>query len=348
MIGQMMNSDMREPRSADFWKSAGDSDVDCYLCGHLCHISPGRRGVCGVRENREGVLYSLIYGQAVAENADPIEKKPLYHFLPGTLSYSIATPGCNFRCGFCQNWQISQARDGLDKFPKSYVEPSEIVAGAADARCASIAYTYTEPTIYMEYALDVARPAKDAGIKNVFVTNGYESPEAIEAMTGLIDAANIDLKSFSDEFYRSQCGARLEPVLDSIRGMHEAGIHVEITTLVVTGQNDSKEELEQIASFIAGVSPDIPWHISRFHPDYQTLDSSPTPLETLERTAEIGEDKGLKFIYVGNVRDTDRMNTRCPECGEIVLRRAIMTLMGDNVRDGACGACGAKLPIVFE
>jgi pyruvate formate lyase activating enzyme len=200
----------------------------------------------------------------------------------------------------------------------------------------------------MEYALEIARLAKDAGIKNAFVTNGYESPEAIEAMTGLIDAANIDLKSFSDEFYKSQCGARLEPVLDSIRGMHEAGIHVEITTLVVTGQNDSEKELEQIASFIAGISVDIPWHISRFHPDYKALDSAATPLGILQRAAEIGEDKGLKFIYVGNVRDTDRMNTRCPSCGEVVLRRAIMTVMGSNIKDGACGSCGAKLPMIFE
>jgi pyruvate formate lyase activating enzyme len=343
-----MRADTRRPKRADFWKPGDDSKAECFLCSHRCRISEGKRGVCGVRENREGVLYSLIYGQVIAENADPIEKKPLYHFLPGTLSYSIATPGCNFRCGFCQNWQISQARDGLDRFPKTYIEPEDILSGARDARCASIAYTYTEPTIYMEYALDVARLARDAGIRNVFVTNGYESPEAIEAMTGLIDAANIDLKSFSDKFYKSQCGARLEPVLDSIRGMHEAGIHVEITTLVVTGQNDSEDELDKIAAFIAGVSSDIPWHISRFHPDYQTLDSTATPLGTLERAAQIGADKGLKFIYVGNVRDTNRMNTHCPACGETVLRRGIMTLLGTSIKDGACGACGTKLPIIFE
>ena len=342
-----MTTEQREPKRADFWAPTEDSKVDCYLCEHRCRIFDGKRGICGVRENRDGALYSLIYAQVVAENADPIEKKPLYHFLPGTLSYSIATPGCNFRCGFCQNWQISQAQDGLDKFPKTYVEPSQVVAGAVDARCASIAYTYTEPTIYMEYALDTARLAKEAGLKNVFVTNGYETPEAVEAMIGLIDAANVDLKSFSDEFYKSQCGARLEPVLDTIRAMHAAGIHVEITTLIVTGQNQSEEELEQIAGFIAGISPDIAWHISRFHPDHKALDSSPTPLGILERAAQIGEAKGLKYIYVGNVRGGERMNTCCPECGEVVLRRAVMTLMGDNLRDGACGACGAKLPIVF-
>lgn len=342
-----MSATGRGPRRADFWESVEDSKAQCYLCSHRCLVSDGKRGICGVRENRSGVLYSLIYGQVIAENADPIEKKPLYHFLPGTLSYSIATPGCNFRCGFCQNWRISQARDALESFPKTYVEPGDVVKGALRTGCASVAYTYTEPTIYMEYALDVARLAKDSGLKNVFVTNGYESPEAIEAMTDLIDAANVDLKSFSDEFYKSQCGGRLQPVLDSIRGMHEAGIHVEVTTLVVTGQNDSEEELERIASFIAGVSPDIAWHISRFHPDYQTLDSTPTPLDTLERAAEIGESAGLRFIYVGNVRGTDRTNTRCPECGEVVLQRALMSLLSENVKDGACGSCGAKLPIVF-
>ncbi|NQU07102.1 MAG: AmmeMemoRadiSam system radical SAM enzyme [Candidatus Abyssubacteria bacterium] len=343
-----MISAKRTPHRADFWKAAENSEVDCFLCSHRCHISSGKRGVCGVRENREGVFYTLVYGRLIAENADPIEKKPLYHFLPGTLSYSIATPGCNFSCGFCQNWQISQARGNLEKFPDTFVDPGEVVKGALKTKCASIAYTYTEPTIYMEYALDVARLAKEAGLKNVFVTNGYETPEAVQAMRGLIDAANIDLKSFSDEFYRSSCGGRLEPVLDSIRAMREAGIHVEVTTLLVTGQNDSAEELERIASFLAGVSPDIPWHISRFHPDYQALDNIPTPISALERAVSIGESKGIRFIYVGNVAQTDRLNTRCPKCGEVVLRRAVMTLTAENIRDGACGACGERLPIIFK
>jgi pyruvate formate lyase activating enzyme len=295
-----------------------------------------------------GALHTLVYGRLIAENADPIEKKPLYHFLPGSLSYSIATPGCNFRCGFCQNWQISQARGHLERFPQILVEPERVVDGAIRTKCASIAYTYTEPTIYMEYALDVARLAKDRGLKNVFVTNGYETPEAVDAMRGLIDAANIDLKSFSDEFYRSQCGARLQPALDSIRSMREAGIHVEVTTLLVTGQNDSDEELQQIASFLADVSHDLPWHISRFHPDHRAIDMTPTPLDTLERAAAIGVNEGLNFIFVGNVHKTERRHTRCPKCGEIALERGIMTLIADNIIDGACGACGAKLPIVFE
>jgi pyruvate formate lyase activating enzyme len=333
---------------ADFWAPTEGSEVRCYLCSHACLIADGKRGVCGVRENWAGTLCTLVYGRVIAESADPIEKKPLYHFLPGTQSYSIATPGCNFRCGFCQNWRISQASDGLEKFRNADVEPEAIVERALQEGCASIAYTYTEPTIYMEYALDVARPAAKAGLKNVFVTNGYESAEAVEAMAGLIDAANVDLKSFSDEFYKSQCGGRLEPVLNSIRAMHEAGIHVEVTTLVVPGQNDSDAEFEGIASFLAGISPDIAWHISRFHPDYQTLDSSPTPIPTLERAAEIGKKNGLKYIYLGNVSGSGHLDTRCPKCGNVVLRRGAMRLIENNLRDCACGSCGASLPVICE
>ncbi len=331
---------------AEFWRPGKDREVDCFLCSHRCHIRNGKRGLCGVRENREGVLYSLVYGRLIAENADPIEKKPLYHFLPGTRSYSIAAPGCNFQCGFCQNWRISQARDNLDGFPSTVIMPDETVTGALRSKCSSIAYTYTEPTIFMEYALDTARLAKERGLKNVFVTNGYETPEAIEGMTGLIDAANIDLKSFSDDFYRSVCRGRLEPVLESIQGMYKAGIHVEITTLIVPDQNDSEAELKEIASFVAGVSPDIPWHISRFHFDYQVLDSRPTPIGTINRAARIGEEEGLRFIYVGNVADTDRQHTRCPNCGEVVISRSYMRVTARNLDDGKCGNCGTQLPIV--
>jgi pyruvate formate lyase activating enzyme len=329
---------------ADFWKSAEKQDVDCFLCSHRCHILDGKRGVCGVRVNEAGTLYSLVYGRVIAEHVDPIEKKPLYHFLPGTRSYSIATPGCNFRCDFCQNWQISQLREHLERYPE--VEPNEVVKGALRTDCASIAYTYTEPTIFMEFALDVAKAAKEKGLKNVFVTNGFETPEAIEAMRGLIDAANIDLKSFSDSFYRKVCKGKLQPVLDSIRKMHEAGIHVEVTTLVIPAQNDSDEELEQIASFLGGISRDIPWHISRFHPDYKAADTIPTPVSTLEKAARIGESKGLRFIYVGNVYDTERQNTRCPECGEIVIQRSIMQVQSMRLKDGNCPNCGAELPII--
>ncbi len=340
-----MNVQEKGPHRADFWKPAEEQKVDCFLCSHRCHILNGKRGVCGIRENRDGILYSLVYGRVIAENVDPIEKKPLYHFLPGTRSYSIATPGCNFRCDFCQNWQISQLREHLERY--ALIEPAEIVSGAVKTKCASIAYTYTEPTIFMEYALDVARLAKEERLKNVFVTNGFQSPEAIEAMVGLIDAANIDLKSFSESFYHKVCHGRLQPVLDSIRMMHEKGIHVEVTTLVIPDQNDSDAELEQIATFLASISPDLPWHISRFHPDYKAMDSIPTPVSTLERAARIGEEKGLKFIYVGNVLDTNRVHTRCPECGAIAVQRSLMQVQAIHMKDGKCARCGAALPIVL-
>ncbi len=218
--------------------------------------------------------------------------------------------------------------------------------GAVRTRCASISYTYTEPTIFMEYALDVARLARKRGLKNVFVTNGYQTAEALDAMRGLIDAANVDLKSFSGEFYRSVCHGKLETVLASIGTMHEYGIHVEVTTLVIPAQNDSEDELRQIAAFIAGVSKDIPWHISRFHPDYQALDSIPTPVSTLQRAAQLGEGEGLRFVFVGNVADTDRLHTRCPECGKTVIQRSYMRVTGKQLADGKCGHCGAALPIV--
>lgn len=340
-----MSFDTRTKHKADFWKPAENKEVDCFLCSHHCHIKDGKRGVCGVRENRGGVLYSLAYGRLIAANADPIEKKPLYHFLPGTLSYSIATAGCNFRCGFCQNWQISQAYGDVER--QTAADPETVVSGAAQTGCASIAYTYTEPTIFMEYALDVARLARERGIKNAFVTNGYQTAEAVEAMTGLIDAANVDLKSYSSDFYHSTCGGKLEPVLDSIRNMHAAGIHVEVTTLLVTGHNDSEEELEQIASFIASLSTDMPWHISRFHPDYKELDNIVTPMSSIERAIRIGESKGLRFIYVGNVPESDRQHTRCPDCGETVVRRSIMRVIESNLDGVNCGACGTALPFVI-
>ncbi len=286
-------------KEAMLYEKLSEKKLQCNLCAHHCKISPGRTGFCGVRQNQEGVLYSLVYAKAIAAGVDPIEKKPLYHFHPGSKAYSIATVGCNFRCGFCQNWQISQHPEGLADscdFP-----PEEVVAKAKEAGCLSIAYTYSEPTIFFEYAYDTAKLAKARGLYNVFVTNGYMASEAISLIRPYLDAANIDLKSFSEEFYRKICGAHLEPVLDSIRLMKEAGIWIEITTLVIPGKNDSPKELKNLAAFIAGVSKDIPWHISRFHPDYKFLDYPPTSIEILEEAQEIGKKAGLKHIYLGNV-----------------------------------------------
>jgi pyruvate formate lyase activating enzyme len=333
---------------ASFYSRAGEGAVDCFLCSHRCHIAEGKRGVCRVRQNDGGTLYSLVYGRLIARHMDPIEKKPLYHFLPGTPSYSIATPGCNFRCRFCQNWQISQTNGAAVFDGLGYVPPEDVVAAAESGRAATIAYTYTEPTIFMEYALDCARLAGTRGIRNVFVTNGFESPEAVEAMAGLIDAANVDLKAFSDEFYRSECGGRLQPVLDTIANMHEAGIHVEVTTLVVPGANDTDEQFAGIGGFLAGVSPDIPWHISRFHPDYQETGLPPTPMEAMERAEAAGRKAGLNYVYLGNVLTTGGQNTRCPDCGKVLVERSGFSRPTIRVKEPRCPGCGRTVSLVLK
>lgn len=323
-----------------------DNWVRCDLCAHRCRIAPGKNGICGVRANRDGKLYTLVYGRAIAAHVDPMEKKPLYHFLPGSLIFSIATAGCNFHCEFCQNWDISQMSKGEhgqiagEAFP-----PDQVIAAARRSGCRSIAYTYSEPTIFFEYAHDVALRAHQSGLKNVFVTNGYQTPETIELMKGTIDAANVDLKAFRDATYRAVCGARLQPVLDAIQLMHQAGIWLEVTTLVVPGQNDSDAELRDIACFIASVSRDMPWHISRFHPDYRMLDREATPRATLVRAADIGKEEGLRYVYVGNLPGTGHEDTHCPACGHVVVQR-----MGYSVRNtlqgDRCPQCGERVAVI--
>ncbi len=333
---------------AILYRKAGENVVNCFLCSRRCRIADGKRGFCRVRRNSGGTLYSLVYGRLVAQHMDPIEKKPLYHFLPGTPSYSIATPGCNFRCPFCQNWQISQT-DAAPAFEGlGYVEPQDVVRAAVAGRAATIAYTYTEPTIFMDYALDCARLARQHGIGIVFVTIGFQSPEAVEAMTGLSDAANVDLKAFTDEFYRNQCQGRLQPVLDSIAGMHEAGIHVEATTLIIPGLNDSEEELRGIAGFLAGVSPDLPWHLSRFHPNYMESDRPATPLESMLTAQRLGKEAGLNYIYLGNIMTQEGQNTFCPGCGRLLIKRMGFGRPAVRITEPQCPDCGRQVPIVLR
>ncbi|MFW6143613.1 MAG: AmmeMemoRadiSam system radical SAM enzyme [Patescibacteria group bacterium] len=339
-------------KEAMLYEKAENNKVRCKLCAHRCLISPESRGVCRVRVNQEGTLYTLAYGKAIAANIDPIEKKPLYHFLPGSYAFSIATAGCNFRCEFCQNWQISQFLRNHEKkgedihFPGEKLSPEQIVKTAINNNCKAIAYTYTEPTIFFEYAYDTAKIAQNEGLKNVFVTNGYQTPETIEKMTDLIDAANIDLKSFRNEYYQKVCGATLQPVLDSIKLMHEKNIWIEITTLVVPDQNDSEKELTNIAKFIAGVDKNTPWHISRFHPAGEMTNAHPTPLETMGKAAKIGEKAGLNFIYLGNTPNSDWENTICPQCGEVVIsRRGYSTT--SHLENNRCPQCNTKIPGIF-
>lgn len=326
-------------REAMLYEALDDKKVRCNLCAHRCLIKPGRQGICCVRENRDGTLHTRVYGRVTSHNVDPIEKKPLFHFFPGTKSFSIATPGCNFRCRFCQNWEISQMVREYHLVVGDHARPEELVAVAQRTGSRSIAYTYTEPTIFFEYAYDTARKAKAAGIANVFVTNGYETPEAVDTIAPYLDAANTDLKSFSDRFYRKVCGATLQPVLDTLRRMKQAGIWVEVTTLIVPGYNDEETELRDIVGFIAEeLGPETPWHVSAFHPTYKLTDAPSTPVATLVRAREIGFSGGLHFVYTGNLPGRGE-DTSCPECHRAVIRRFGYTILENGLRQGRCPYC---------
>jgi pyruvate formate lyase activating enzyme len=330
------------------WESAGDKKVRCSLCAHRCVITDGSYGFCGMRHNEGGVLYTFAYGEVIANHVDPIEKKPLYHFLPGSYAYSIATIGCNFRCDFCQNWSISQISKRNGDFEGYELKPEEVVREALKHGCQSISYTYTEPTIFFEYAYDTAKAAKEAGLSNTFVTNGYMTKEAIGLIAPVLDAANVDLKFFDDDTYRQVCKGHLEPVLDSIRNLKQAGIWVEVTTLVIPGRNDSDEELKGIAEFIAGVDAGIPWHVSRFHPDYKFTEAGATPMKTMEKARAIGVKAGLKYIYLGNVSPGN--DTVCPGCAAVLVERSgFSAVRAKAFQHGTkCMECGSKIAGVWE
>ena len=328
---------------ARLYEKLSNDRVRCHLCAHRCTIADGKKGICQVRENREGTLYTLVYGRTIARHVDPVEKKPLFHFYPGTTAYSIATPGCNFRCRWCQNWDISQMPREQHLIAGEKVSPEQVVAAAQWAGCRSIAYTYTEPTIFFEYAYDTALLAHEAGLANIYVTNGYMTEEMLETFHPYLDAANVDLKAFCDETYRKYVGARLHPVLNSLKAMKRRGIWLEVTTLVIPGINDDPAELRDAAQFIAHeLGVDTPWHISRFFPAYKMMDVPPTPIETLRRAREIGLTEGLHHIYVGNVPDDGSQDTICPGCGRVLIRRRGFVTT-NRVRDGRCPDCGTSL-----
>lgn len=320
--------------------------VRCFLCNHYCKIADGKFGICGVRKNIDGTLFTFAYAKVAACHIDPIEKKPLYHFLPGTFSLSIATIGCNFRCGFCQNWQISQDSFREAEFAGEEISPRELVQIAIKNKCRSISYTYTEPTIFFEYALETARLAKEESLYNNFVTNGFMTREALQVIRPYLDAANVDLKFFKDSSYKKICFGALEPVLNSIRIMKEMGVWVEITTLVVPGENDSDEELTGIAEFIAGLDKNMPWHISKFHPDYKFTDYKATSDQALKRAQGIGKNAGLKFIYIGNVVGFGN-DTFCPHCNELLIKRELFNVSEYNIKSGKCIFCNMVIPGVF-
>ncbi len=352
--------------------------VQCTACEHFCAVEPEGMGKCGIRRNYDGALYLVVYGEAAALHVDPVEKKPLFHFLPTQPVLSLGTVGCNFTCQFCQNWEISQAgaaavvADRPSRLPRTWqvestddprparlpktwqVEsteamPAEVVAHCQQRGIPMLAYTYNEPTVFFEYAYDTARLAHQHGIRNIFVSSGFESPAALETIEPYLDAINVDLKAWSDTFYRQVCGTRLQPVLRNIEHIAtKTRIWIEITTLLIPGLNDDEAELREMAAWLAGVSPNLPWHISAFHPDYQMLDRPPTPHRSLVRAWEIGQEAGLRYVYVGNVRDGDRESTVCPACHTLLVSRTWYTVRQHWREPGVCHGCGLRVPGVWN
>jgi pyruvate formate lyase activating enzyme len=330
-------------KEALFYNKLDDNKVHCFLCAQHCRIEPGKRGKCGVRQNCDGELRSLVYERLIAQNIDPVEKKPLFHFYPGTRTYSIATAGCNFRCLFCQNADISQSPREHGTIYGRKVPGRQVVEEAQRTGCASISYTYTEPTIFMEYAMEVAQMAHQADLKNIFVSNGYMTPEALDAIAPCLDAANVDLKAFSDRFYEEQCGAHLKPVLKTLEEMKKLGIWLEVTTLIIPGLNDDREELRELARFLCDLGPEIPWHISRFHPTYMLTDRPPTPVETIRAARKIGIEAGLRYVYTGNVPGDEGESTYCHRCGSILIERIGFSMRRRGIKAGKCAQCGTPM-----
>ena len=333
---------------AMFYKPGKEDVVICGLCSHRCHIKSGKRGICGVRENKNGKLYTLVYGRLVSENTDPVEKKPLFHFLPGSRSYSISTVGCNFRCLHCQNYEISQ-------YPHLYNDeiagrertPEAVIESARQTDCATISYTYVEPTIFYEFAYACSKLAHEQQLKNIFVSNGYMTPEVTRHLAPVLDGINIDIKAFTDDFYKKVCRARLQPVLDNVRLMHELGVWVEVTTLLIPGLNDTAEEMRAIARFIKEVDPGIPWHVTAFYPTYKMTDRNPTPVRTLRMARDIGLEEGLRFVYEGNIPGEGGENTYCPSCGTEQVSRFGFSIRQNRLTSGCCSDCGEKIEGVW-
>jgi pyruvate formate lyase activating enzyme len=332
-------------------KALSGDGVQCQACEHFCAIKPGEAGKCGVRRNVDGALYLVVYAEAIAVHVDPIEKKPLFHFMPRSDILSIGTYGCNFHCPFCQNWQMSQARDLDDQsdYLGQQALPKALVETCVQKDIPMIAYTYNEPTVFFEYTYDTAKLARQHGIKNVYVSNGFLSQAALDMIEPYLDGINVDLKAFSEDFYREQCEAQLEPVKRNIAYMaQETDIWVEVTTLLIPGLNDSDEELQAMAAWLAEVDPEMPWHVSAFHPDYQMHDRPRTAQRDLARAYEIGREAGLQYVFVGNVMDADRESTYCPECGEKLIERHWYSVRELWRERGVCSTCSHTIAGVWS
>ncbi len=336
---------MTQTKTMQYYKKEeGKERIICLLCRHYCKLKEGQIGICGVNKNIGGELKTLVYGHPVAINLDPIEKKPIYHMLPGSKALSFGTVGCNFRCPFCQNWDISQETKINESIE---VSPQKMVELALENGASSIAYTYNEPTIFYPYAKDIGLIAKEKGLKNIFVSNGFESPEVIKDMASWLDAANIDLKSWNDAYYKKVLKGGLEEVKDTLRQMVKEGIWVEVTTLLIEGENDSDQDLKEMAAFIANdLGKHVPWHLSAFHPDYKMMDHERTKLETLQCAKEIGKKAGLYYIYMGNV--PVHGDTHCPDCGELLIDRTGYSVIVNKLEGGCCPKCKRAIEGVWK
>ena len=323
------------------WRPLEGTALQCLLCAHFCRIEEGKRGQCGVRENRGGELFTLSRDKVAALNLDPVEKKPLFHFLPGTTTLSLGTQGCNLACLFCQNASLSQPPRRGEALRGENIPPREIIRLARTSGAASVAYTYSEPTIFFELMRETAAAANDAGLANIMVSNGFQSPQCLDELKSLIQAVNIDVKSFRDEFYRDICSARLGPVLKNLAHMKRLDWHIEVTTLVIPEHNDSDSELTDIARFVRDeLGADTPWHVSRFHPCHRMANHPPTPLDTLKRAYDIGRSEGLSHVFVGNVPGSGLEDTCCPGCGQRVVERSGFTILRNRLQRGVCPGCG--------
>ena len=328
---------------AILWEALPKLKVQCRTCSHYCVINDEHHGICGVRYNEKGELYSRVYEHPVAAHLDPIEKKPLFHFYPGSKAFSLGTFGCNFHCDFCQNFDISQHKN----LPISgnRLTAKQVLIEALHLGAQSIAYTYNEPAIFLEYVLDIATQAKKHGLKNVYISNGFESPETLNLLNGKIDAMNIDLKAFTEKFYKNHCGAQLKPVLENIVQIYEKNIWMEITTLLIPGLNDSEKEIREMARFIAKLNPEIPWHLSRYFPAYK-LKTQATPVSRMKEARALAVDEGLQYVYLGNVPGEEN-TTRCPHCNtEVITRRGYRDIVKKSM-NGFCSNCGNEIKGVF-
>ena len=328
---------------ARFWNTEGGR-IRCHLCPHSCNISPLRRGICGVRENRDGKLYSMNYGKVSSANVDPIEKKPLFHFYPGEDVFSLGSIGCNFRCRHCQNYTISQA--SLGELVLQEMRPEDVAETALAHGSRGVAFTYNEPTIWHEFAYDAMKTAKEKGMFTVYVTNGFIQADPLRELASRLDAMNIDVKGFTENFYGKVCKAPLQPVLDATTLAHELGIHIELTYLIIPGENDSRDEVRRFSEWVAELDPRIPVHFTRFHPDYEMTDKPPTPIPTMEMAKQVGQEAGLQFIYLGNVMLPHGEDTVCPKCHALVVERRGFGILKLEAREGHCAVCGQDLYMV--